>query len=373
MAMGHKNPNSDHKSINNLIQAHPREKLFLNPLLWTPRHLQLLDCYFTDVNNDAIGAIRFHVTPPTSPGLSDSIEHDGNDPDAPHVQEHSVEPIEVRQLAKSTHRHLKRYALATLLQYTGSAFTESADHLDFYYAGRSAHRIQCLLFSQLCESSSYGDSSLPQLAYVDYADIDVSRHNVLKPRQPPDGHSNGPVQRIFHKQLAKILPKDWSQDPYLALILISIAQAQDRFLKRHLTSLNTALLKSLIESHNYVPKLLLTCNSDRDAIHLYEAEIPAPFLRKFAEPDYYEGARLIIRRKKIPFAPYSSFKNRISDVLSTSGAVKDWEALAPVGQCRIEGCLHRGVTLLSAIIEGGRKREGSTEIDERCRTRQRTE
>lgn len=121
------------------------------------------------------------------------------------------------------------------------------------------------------------------------------------------------------------------------------------------------------------PKLLLTCNSDRDAIHLYEAEIPAPFLRKFAEPDYYEGARLIIRRKKIPFAPYSSFKNRISDVLSTSGAVKDWEALAPVGQRRTEGCLHRGVTLLSAIIEGGRKREGSTEIDERCRTRQRTE
>lgn len=35
-------------SIQKLIATHPRERLFVHPLLWTARHLELLGCEFLD-------------------------------------------------------------------------------------------------------------------------------------------------------------------------------------------------------------------------------------------------------------------------------------------------------------------------------------
>ncbi|KAK3367365.1 hypothetical protein B0T24DRAFT_389259 [Lasiosphaeria ovina] len=54
-------------SISQLIAAHPRERLFIHPLLWTRRHLCLLGCQFFD-----LGVITIAPSPPP-PSTPDSV------------------------------------------------------------------------------------------------------------------------------------------------------------------------------------------------------------------------------------------------------------------------------------------------------------
>lgn len=120
------------------------------------------------------------------------------------------------------------------------------------------------------------------------------------------------------------------------------------------------------------PRLLVTCDSDRGAIHLYEAEIPALFLRKFAQPDCEGAVRVDIQHRKIPFAPYSSFKDRIRGVL-ISRPVKDCGATDFEDQFQTsKGSCHE-IPVLPKSNQDGRKRKRGTETDETCYTTKRKE
>lgn len=94
-------------SIYEVANAHPNEKLLNNVLFWTWCHLHLLDCHLTDVLRDDDAASRS----PRDTGV--------------HFHGNLEEPIEVRQLARSTSRGLKQYALGELLRLPSHAFTQS--------------------------------------------------------------------------------------------------------------------------------------------------------------------------------------------------------------------------------------------------------
>lgn len=53
-------------SMLQLITTHPRERLFVHPLLWTGRHLDLLRCEFFD--GGIIGAQSAHQAQPPTTG-----------------------------------------------------------------------------------------------------------------------------------------------------------------------------------------------------------------------------------------------------------------------------------------------------------------
>lgn len=68
----------------------------------------------------------------------------------------------------------------------------------------------------------------PLVGYIDYLQIDSSRRKRLTPHPHPDKkRTNDVCQRISDIKVARATPQEWTEDPYLLCILISIAQFQE--------------------------------------------------------------------------------------------------------------------------------------------------
>ncbi|KAH8650720.1 hypothetical protein BGZ61DRAFT_524626 [Ilyonectria robusta] len=299
--MASKDPTCHPPSVNSMRDSHPRERLLTHPLLWTDRQLQAFDCRFINDANDTphpkgvqFTPSRLPLTPPSSAPK-------------PHLCSQDEPTEEARRLARSCHPPLKYYALACLLRSQG--FEKTGDSIAFYHNGRPAYRPKCSVFSPKHDGGL--ETSRPlQLAHLDYAEILGSRRKMLMPSRPPQGSDNAPGRAIFHKKLAKVTPKDWSQDPFLVSILISLAQSQ-----QHHVGTSQLGHDALSSEDSYTAQLLLTHNLDRHAIHLYESEIPTMFLSKLTDPHHHGMASMAVHHKIVPFEPHNDLSERLAALL----------------------------------------------------------
>ncbi|KAJ5179769.1 hypothetical protein N7492_002979, partial [Penicillium capsulatum] len=143
--------------------------------------------------------------------------------------------------------------------------------------------------------------------YLNYSDIDQSRRKKLQPRDHPGGGHNAAGSSLFRKKLSRITPEDWSQDPYLVCVMLSIAQLQER------------LLQPSPQITAYTPRLLMTHFADSDFIYLYESRVTSKLLRMLNNPTTAISEDWpTIEPRKIPFKPYENFKQRLMhELLST--------------------------------------------------------
>jgi hypothetical protein len=111
------------------------------------------------------------------------------------------------------------------------------DRLYFYYAGRPVAKLHCYVLGRVID-----DIPTPFLAYVDHSEVFCSREKSI--RFPT---WNLPVWRIRKANLARLQPTNIDQDPYLASILIALAQAQ-----QHAYSSNTAARPSSYKVRLYL-------------------------------------------------------------------------------------------------------------------------
>lgn len=100
------------QSINSLLRAHCREPLFVPPLVWTERHLQLLNCRFV------VSADEYDTD------WSSRRDWDPEDTLASDVATSGVERC-ARMLAHRQSVWSKRNAVQGLLDYPGSIFCSS--------------------------------------------------------------------------------------------------------------------------------------------------------------------------------------------------------------------------------------------------------
>ncbi|KAH6973874.1 hypothetical protein BKA56DRAFT_592675 [Ilyonectria sp. MPI-CAGE-AT-0026] len=66
------------------------------------------------------------------------------------------------------------------------------------------------------------------MGYFHYQTLVRKRRERLTPRPHPGRGNNGPVRRMYRRKLSKVTPQQWSRDPYLLCILLSLAQSQAR-------------------------------------------------------------------------------------------------------------------------------------------------
>lgn len=97
----------------------------------------------------------------------------------------------------------------------------------FYFAGKAIHRTDCIVFSrqqqpedEICQRPHH------LVGYFHYQEVTRRRWQKLQPRRHPRGGRNIPGQGLSLKKLSDITPKDWSRDPYLLCVLISMVQSQ---------------------------------------------------------------------------------------------------------------------------------------------------
>ncbi|KAK3694151.1 hypothetical protein B0T22DRAFT_506369 [Podospora appendiculata] len=293
----------------------PRERLFVHPLLWTARHLSLLRCQFFDD-----GVITVPPVTPSSP--ADTMLADGGSADEP-----PGDTSLARALATSSRPGPKGYCLSTLVRELKCYRYQ----VDFYYARRAVAPLPCGPFSQPRESPLHPPPPA-QLVYLDLSEI--ARYREIKVAGP--GHV-----------WATILPKTRLEDPYIAAVLIAIAQEQrlhgkgENKKSKKQDEIYPTDATTEATSASILSMMLITRPKDAKWLYIYTSKVPSAFLERLDHPSRppaqaSSGLEMAIYRRWLAFKPYETLSQRLVTVLRDARAGKycasDGEPVQP--SCR---------------------------------------
>lgn len=165
------------------------------------------------------------------------------------------------------------------------------------------------------------------VGYLNYTNVSGPRWHKAQPRHHGGGN-DAAVSRIFKEKLARVTPKEWTEDPYFMCVLLSLAQLQEGRPKppsptSHLVSApcpsNCHSFYGFVSlAHISKSRLLVASPLDREFIHLYEARITSDFLGMLDNPATatMQNDSPTIRRRQIPFKPFETLQERILAELS---------------------------------------------------------
>ncbi|KAJ5581472.1 hypothetical protein N7535_000092 [Penicillium sp. DV-2018c] len=163
------------KPFRDVVREH--RGLLVDPLRWTPHHLELLGCRFEDA--------------PTTPVF----------PETPSDQRRPPErPGDAETLTMSLWPDIKCCSLENILLGEEPKSAKPRDSL--------------------------GNMSFGLVGYLHYASIDGARCRQFEPRSGVAIGSAG--LRYCQKQLAQAFPKDRTEDPYFLCVLLGLAQMKER-------------------------------------------------------------------------------------------------------------------------------------------------
>ncbi|KGO75885.1 hypothetical protein PITC_033310 [Penicillium italicum] len=271
--------------------------LFVDPFLWTSRHLDLVGCRFKPLNST-----EYTQDDDERQAQNNDESHENSDlgyglftiPPSP--------PSDPERLAKSCAPLVKLSALYRILEYEGSAFEEYCKRgPKFYFAGQAIHRPNYVVFGRRKQANQTLDNTFQILTgYFDYTFATYGRRDKFQAKSHPGRGNNAPVGRLHQKRLAQITPAIWEEDPYFVCILLSLAQLQERSLifKKQTT---------------HTSRLLVTKWPDCAYIYLYEAQFTSELLEAIENPKTATDMTNwpIITRKRIPFKPFHTFQQRL--------------------------------------------------------------
>ncbi|KAK5987033.1 hypothetical protein PT974_11149 [Cladobotryum mycophilum] len=300
-------------SLNQIDRLYPRQRLFVRPPLWTSRQLELLSCCFQDVDSSDASIETSLPTPsPSSGGLSDSEKQLEEVPEKTLAQKWDSPLRRAKDLCRPPNAPCAHATFRCLVAHDDSLFTKAGDNIAFRFDGRRVDRLTCSLFA-LRSAVGVGSKTTPEprFAYLNYADVQTHRikeHRVR--RWHPYMNNNPQVSRLYGKKLARLEPKEWTEDPYIAAVLIAVAQAQQRRSTSNSGPSDSALLDGQL---NYKSILIVTRVTDQEAIHLYSAKISSNFLKRFDKPSFDPAVPtgLMIEHWTLPFQPFETLQQRL--------------------------------------------------------------
>lgn len=252
-------------SINTLLRQRPNERLYVKPLLWTARHLEILGCRFLsgDGRRHPLRPFTYSylpLSPPASPtdnpqdGTSDNRSSDhsssghgssgdnevaGLDPENCSHKRKRCGTRYVMSAFRDPSLHWRRDATIRLLNW-GLLRTMSFNAiLDFDFNGKPVASVQpvtifgsrrplCLVKPHYKRESFDAPVEIPRYPLVLWLDYQAFAVEPRQARCNPVRDSE-PVRALREIELRRVAPSDQKHDPYLAAALISLAQDQHRW------------------------------------------------------------------------------------------------------------------------------------------------
>ncbi|GAB1316424.1 hypothetical protein MFIFM68171_06634 [Madurella fahalii] len=248
-------------SISQLMSKYPHERLFVHPLMWTARHISLLGCEFF---HDGVITIAPLPSPqPEQPGI-DVLP-------AP-----ATRPLLLVVCRRTTMAH---------------------------------------------------PPPVSQLVYVDPSDIARHRRIKLGPSLHGNIHRppNVPGLSRFQKQLRRLTPHDPREDPYIAALLIALAQEQRLPDEGGGGNHNDMNLFSCATNAARSQLLLVTRPGDTTWLHIYTTKVSPEFLERIDWPfppppaDARSRPWMSICRRRLAFKRYKTLPRRLTAVLRDAG------------------------------------------------------
>ena len=167
-----------------------------------------------------------------------------------------------------------------------------------------------------------------QLGYLDLSDI--TRHRRIKlsgpvlplgvrPRTPP----NLPGFRRIQKQLRRLAPENPRKDPYIAALLIALAQEQRLYDKSGDDDDNENAYSAASAAPSQM--LLVTRSGYTKWLYIYTSQVSPEFLDRLNWPsrsppaDAQSRLGMAIYYRKLAFEPYKTLPQRLAAVVQSEG------------------------------------------------------
>ncbi|KAJ4024959.1 hypothetical protein NW752_002413 [Fusarium irregulare] len=247
-----------------------------HPLLWTERHLQLVNC---------------------------TIQQLDAPPEAGKHQENTVD--EVEEFADEWHcPTMKGCYFSEIFSRDGNPLEFADDAPSFYYAQHEINRPDCIVFLEPTPPPSHSSTARLVVGFCSYALITVRRRAKCYPWWQKMGMEAS--RQRSERKLRQCTPKTWTQDPYLVCIMLSLAQNQ--------------WLEYRCQSY---PVCLIVCNeTDKANAYVYHAEFPLDVMDGLKIPSSRIVTWPTIYYTKIAFEPYGTFIDRLTTNILGAKEVK---------------------------------------------------
>jgi hypothetical protein len=166
----------------------------------------------------------------------------------------------------------------------------------------------------------------PTLVYLDLKALELRRNTSAGPLRP--GEKSLLVNRIRLKQQRRVRPKNALEDPYIAAVLIAMAQArrqQTAGVVKHATTVKVRpsgheeikkpgeVSQNLMETKVH---LLALHSTGKPGLYFYTARIPNAILERLDHPSRsFDSSSVRISYQRIPLRPAASWIEGISAVI----------------------------------------------------------
>ncbi|KAK7429353.1 hypothetical protein QQZ08_004165 [Neonectria magnoliae] len=292
-------------SVDELIRRHPRERLFVQPLEWTGRHLELLQCAFE---------LRANVVPGLRRGVDDNNHLDSR-------------PVDPRPFDYWTHEaeclatsETKNAVIRRLLTERDGPFKCTRPFGYFHFGADHSFRLHGLVFAPRSQRQVPPQDDAPVFAFMQRGMIKYQRETVFPMPRPRrrEHRRNLPVAAQQQLHLKLLEPDDPCRDPYILAVLLGLAQAQ----AQKVASDDSTDRRG----HGYRVCAILVDEANPECMNFYSAKISTSFLAKFDYPEDLQppaslSSSLAIRYTKFPYKPYSSMRRRLIDAITLNSTM----------------------------------------------------
>ncbi|KAK1828094.1 hypothetical protein QBC39DRAFT_158620 [Podospora conica] len=287
-------------SINHVMRSHSRDRLYVRPLQWTSRHLHLLGCRFAHQES-------LPPPPPRPPPQPRRMrQRPGHYPPAPPALRSLADDLLCPSLPK-----YKTGVIRTLLE--GHGIAHQASDVPFRFG---SHPVATLSTDGVFAPSTDADSTACLMAYLDLETVKSRRNTSVKLSTSRANRLNPPVARLGQKIQRRLRPSNEAEDPYIAAVLISLAQQRR---SRHVDSTSDA------------PKCQKVCLLARPTgprcLYFYTARFSHAFLDRLDMPSRYSpSSDVIISVCRIPLLPMTRMATAMNYMVSVVHGVDVSEA-----------------------------------------------
>ncbi|KAH7127563.1 hypothetical protein EDB81DRAFT_144979 [Dactylonectria macrodidyma] len=293
-------------SVDEIIRRHPRERLFVQPVEWTGRHLELLQCSF-ELRDDE-----------EAPGRR-TVRQEGQDADPSDCRPFNYWTHEAESLATSDS---KNAVIRRILTDRNGPFKCTRPFGFFHFGSDHTFRLHGLVFAPRSPRQAPGqDQPRPVFAFMQRGMIRIQRETAFPLPRPRRRQQlpNLPVAATRRLQLKHLEPTDPCRDPYILAVLLGLAQAQ-----AEASSLIESGSANAWEGREYKVCATFVDEEDTHHMNLYSANISVAFLSKFDYPKHLQtpqspplSSSLVIQQERFLYKPYSSLRQRLIDAITT--------------------------------------------------------
>ncbi|OBT61432.1 hypothetical protein VE03_08974 [Pseudogymnoascus sp. 23342-1-I1] len=271
-------------STNAIIIEYCRRRLYVQPVLWTPKQLELLESELVDVDF------------PSLPKETDA------------TYGHAVRAA--TQLRKSCMPEATDSVVRQLLAACKVEYLGSHELLSFHFGHHAIDLRTDGLFASR--------STTPSLAYINLDSFHSFRNECIRRKflgrstHRRKGAQNYPIARLIDKSFRCLQPEKEAEEPYMVAILIALAQQQRRQHQQRKNSISeSGEVSSARQSNLYtIPRpgeqdkpllsksfkvcLLAVTGTIAPKLYFYAARIPSQFLDKFDLPSKFSPSGPIL-------------------------------------------------------------------------------